>query len=202
MPTVVVPFAGPDGKTRLQLSASARRDLSHAMLGDVLAACVGVAPTRVVTPDRDVVALLREAGAEAVADPGGGQGAAVEAALATVVSGPVLVVNADLPCVGSHDLWSLLAATGEGGLAMVQAADGTTNALGLYEPTAFAQLYGPGSAARFREHAAGLGLEAVSLVIPNLADDVDSLHDLRRLEHRCGPRTRACLAELAEGARS
>jgi 2-phospho-L-lactate guanylyltransferase (CobY/MobA/RfbA family) len=95
-----------------------------------------------------------------------------------------------------HDLRSLLAATPAGSLALVEALDGTTNALSLPAPEAFAPLYGPGSADRFREHAASLGLEAVSVALPNIADDVDTMEDLTRLQLRAGPRTQACLAEL------
>jgi 2-phospho-L-lactate guanylyltransferase (CobY/MobA/RfbA family) len=97
------------------------------------------------------------------------------------------------------DLRALAAATPAGGIALVEALDGTTNALGLSAPEAFAPLYGPGSAARFRAHAHDLGLEAISVAVPNLADDVDTLDDLERLQLRCGPRTQACLAELPVG---
>jgi hypothetical protein len=57
-------------------------------------------------------------------------------------------------------------------------------------------MYGRDSAARFRAHANGLGLDSVSVAIPNLADDVDTLDDLSRLHLRLGPRTQAALAEL------
>jgi 2-phospho-L-lactate guanylyltransferase len=129
-----------------------------------------------------------------VRDPGRGQGAAVEAALAGVGPGPILVVNADLPCVVADDLRALLDAAPDG-IALAEASDGTTNALSLPYPDAFAPLYGAGSAARFAEHAAALGLAVVSVTVPNLADDVDTLDDLRRLRARSGPRTRACLAD-------
>ncbi len=82
------------------------------------------------------------------------------------------------------------------GSRFVGALDGTTNALGLSGPAAFAPVYGPGSASRFQAHAAGLGLEAVSVAVPNLAEDVDTLDDLHRLRLRCGPHTQACLAAL------
>jgi 2-phospho-L-lactate guanylyltransferase len=196
VPTVLIPFAGPEGKTRLHESRRVRRTLGQAMFCDVLAACVPVGRTRVVTPDEDAAAAAVEAGAEAVADPGGGQGDAVRAALEGLEPGGILVVNADVPCVVPHDLRSLLAATPAGSLALVEALDGTTNALSLPAPEAFAPLYGPGSADRFREHAASLGLEAVSVALPNLADDVDTMEDLTRLQLRAGPRTQACLAEL------
>jgi 2-phospho-L-lactate guanylyltransferase len=196
MATVVIPFAGAEGKTRLHSSSRIRRALAQAMFCDVLAACLPVGRVRVVTRDARAADAARDAGADSVADPGGGQGPAVEAGLAEVEPGGILVVNADLPCAVPDDLRSLLAATPAGCLALVEALDGTTNALSLPSPAAFAPLYGPSSSDRFREHAASLGLDAVSVVLPNLADDVDTMDDLTRLQLRAGPRTQACLAEL------
>jgi 2-phospho-L-lactate guanylyltransferase len=195
MPTIVIPFAA-DGKTRLHPAARIRRALAQAMFCDVLAACVLVGNARVVTTDAETAAIARETGAETVADPGGGQDAAVQAGLEGVEPGGILVVNADLPCVVPHDLRSLLAATPAGCLGLVEAFDGTTNALSLPSTDAFAPLYGPSSAGRFRAHAGSLGLEAVSVVVPNLADDVDTMDELTRLQLRAGPRTQACLVEL------
>jgi 2-phospho-L-lactate/phosphoenolpyruvate guanylyltransferase len=196
MPTLVIPFAGAEGKTRLHESAVVRATLARAMFGDVLAACLPVGRTRVVTPDAEAAEAALEAGAEVVADPGGGQGAAVLAGLEGVEMGGILVVNADVPCAVPHDLRSLLAATPAGGVALVEASDGTTNALSLPAPEVFAPLYGPGSAGRFRAHAAGLRIEAVSVALPNLADDVDRMDELSRLQLRVGPRTQAALAQL------
>ncbi len=196
MPTVVIPFAGAEGKTRLHSSTRIRRSLAYAMFCDVLAACVAVGRTRVVTPDEEAADAAREAGAEVVADQGGGQGPAVEAGLAGVGLGGILVVNADVPCVVPHDLRSLLAATPAGCLALVEALDGTTNALSLPSSDVFAPLYGPGSSGRFRTHGSSLGLDVVSVALPNLADDVDTMEDLTRLQLRAGPQTQACLAEL------
>jgi 2-phospho-L-lactate guanylyltransferase len=184
MPTVVIPFAGAAGKTRLHESPEVRRALSEAMLGDVVAACIPIGPVRVVTPDED--ALGDVVGVELVADPGEGQGAAVAAALAGV-EGPVVVVNADLPCVVPTDI-RLLAETAP---ALVAAADGTTNALSLVSADAFRPLYGPASAERFHT-ACG----AVSMALPNLADDVDTITDLARLQFRLGPRTLVALDRL------
>jgi 2-phospho-L-lactate/phosphoenolpyruvate guanylyltransferase len=189
MTTVVVPFAGSSGKTRLDAPRRTRRELSLAMLADVLAAAVVVGRTVVVTPDDDGAAGAREAGAEVVADPGGGQGPAVQAAL-TGLEGRVLVVNADLPCAVPSDLRALADAVPEHGLALVEALDGTTNALGLSDAGVFAPVYGPDSANRFRS----LGVEAIAVAVPNLAEDVDTLADLERLQLRCGPRTQAVLA--------
>jgi 2-phospho-L-lactate guanylyltransferase len=189
---VVIPHAGPAGKTRLELNPSAREELSRAMLADVLAAAVDIGTTWVVTPDPAAGATAREAGATVVPDPGGGQGAAVAAALSQAGSGPVLVVNSDLPSLSAADLRALAEATPGSGIAVAAAEDGTTNALGLSDPTLFAPLYGPGSAARFLAHAP----TAVSVTRPGLRDDADSLADVVRLAPRCGPRTRACLAKV------
>jgi 2-phospho-L-lactate/phosphoenolpyruvate guanylyltransferase len=196
MPMVVVPFAGVEGKTRLHASRAARRDLSLAMLGDVLAAIAAVGAPHVVTRDRDGAAFARDFGVHVLDDPGGGQGAAVQAALGALESGPVVIVNADVPCVVPADLRALLAANPPNGLALVEALDGTTNALSLPGAYAFAPLYGRDSAARFHAHAASLGLDSVSAAIPNLAEDVDTVEDLQRLQLRLGPRTQACFAEL------
>ncbi|MFL5941929.1 MAG: 2-phospho-L-lactate guanylyltransferase [Gaiellaceae bacterium] len=196
MATVVIPFAGAEGKTRLHESRRVRRALGQAMFCDVLAACVSVGRTRVVTPDEEAAAAALDAGAETVADPGGGQGTAVQAALGGVGPGGILVVNADVPCVVPDDLRALLSATPAGSFALVEALDGTTNALSVPAVEAFAPLYGRDSADRFRAHAASLGLDAVSVALPNLADDVDTMEDLTRLQLRAGPRTQACLAEL------
>jgi 2-phospho-L-lactate guanylyltransferase len=166
------------------------------MLGDVLAAVRAVAETRVVTGDAEGAAVARAAGAAVVDDPGGGQGAAVAAALDGVEPGAILIVNADLPCVVPGDLHALLAAAPPGGFALVEAPDGTTNALCVPAREAFSSLYGPGSAARFRAHAERLGLHVESAAVPNLADDVDTLDDLRRLSQRLGPRSRTALAAL------
>lgn len=201
MTTVVIPFTGVEGKTRLHASRRLRRELSLAMLGDVLAAAFVVGEPHVVTSDPEGSAVAREAGAVVVDDPGGGQGAAVQAALAGLPPAPILIVNADVPCVLPDDLRALLAATPAGGIAFVEALDGTTNALGLSGPETFAPLYGRDSALRFRAHAESLGLQPVSVALPNLADDVDTLEDLQRLHLRLGPRSQACLAELTAAAR-
>jgi 2-phospho-L-lactate guanylyltransferase (CobY/MobA/RfbA family) len=180
MPAVIVPFRRESAKRRLDpLPEEARGALAKAMLADVMAACEPVAPV-VVTQEND-------------------QGEAVENVLRRIESGPLLVVNADLPCAQPRDLLALLGALPDGGMALVEARDGTTNALALAAPHLFAPLYGPGSAERFRARAARLDVPVVSAEIPNLADDVDTVDDLERLEGRLGPHTAAALAELRAG---
>jgi 2-phospho-L-lactate/phosphoenolpyruvate guanylyltransferase len=181
MATIVVPHRGPSGKTRLPALPS-RPELVAAMLEDVLAACLEVDRTVVVTPEP--VGVI--AGVEVVMDQGSGQGLAVAAGLALAQSGSVLVLNSDLPCATPTDLELLLGAVPPGGLALVPAADGTTNALALSSANLFRPLYGPGSAARFAALARSRALH-----LRNLVDDVDTVHDLARIADRAGPRTRA-----------
>jgi 2-phospho-L-lactate guanylyltransferase len=195
---IVVPFRA-GGKTRLP--AALREEAALAMLGDVLAAAAQVGPTNVVTADAAAGYVAAELGAAVVADPGGGQGAAVAAALASL-AGPVLVVNADLPRARPSDLNALALPAQAGTLALVEARDGTTNALGLPSPAAFAPLYGAGSAAQFRAHARALGLVQHDVALRNLEEDVDTLEDLARVGSRAGPRTRALVATLRAPGRN
>ncbi len=195
MATLVVPFRGVEGKSRLgRLQRDRRAALAHAMLADVVDACIAIGPTVVVAPAGTPVGE-----AVFVADPGSGQGAAVrvglDAAVAAGGGAPYLVVNADLACVTARDLFTLAGAVPDGGLALAAAADGTTNALALSSPDLFESVYGRGSAARFAALAPSRTVDA-----PNLIDDVDTVADLERLGGRVGPRTRAVLAAMSVGA--
>jgi 2-phospho-L-lactate guanylyltransferase (CobY/MobA/RfbA family) len=166
MALVVVPFRRRGGKSRLGLGP----EIAQAMLEDVLEAASSVGPV-------------------VVADAAGGQGAAVAAELERHPDGPALVVNADLPCANARDLHALLGSVPPDGIAIVEARDGTTNALALSSPRLFADLYGAQSAARFRAHA-----PCATVSIPNLVDDVDTMSDLERVAGRVGPHTAEALA--------
>jgi 2-phospho-L-lactate/phosphoenolpyruvate guanylyltransferase len=192
MAAILVPFRGAEGKRRLApATPEARVALGLAMLADVLAAAVAVARTTVVTNDEAAWRVAAELEVDVLAGVPMGQGPAVEAALRRLEPvGPVLVVNADLPCVQPDDLRALLAAVPPAGVAVAPAADGTTNALALADAALFEPLYGPGSADRFL----ALTGQAVTVQHPNLAHDVDTLEDLRRYERRTGPRTQMALA--------
>ena len=148
------------------------------MLVDVVDAALEVGDVRVVTNDVEAADAARALGAHVVADPGGGQGRAVEAGLDGLV-GQSLVVNADLPCATSDALVRLSRA----GVALVAAPDGTTNALSVPEAGAFQPLYGPGSAERFA--AAGF----IPVDLPELARDIDTLADLEAVGHPLSGRT-------------
>src|SRR2546423_1383658 len=110
MATIVVPFRRENAKRGLRpLPEEERALLAEAMLADVLAAAETIGRTTVASE----------------AD----QGEAVELALRGIDLGPILIVNADLPCAQPRDLLALLGALPDGGMALVEAPDGTTNAL-------------------------------------------------------------------------
>ena len=163
MATYVIPFRSI-GKTRL-----GDRELAQAMMSDVVDAC------RAADADDLII----------VGAPGG-QGEAIRGAL-SAQSGPVTIVNADLPCATAEELRRLSASAP----AIVAAPDGTTNAIALRDAREFVPLYGPGSAARYRE-----ALEANPLDLPGLRDDVDTWDDLDRVRTRVGPNTRRYLEGL------
>jgi 2-phospho-L-lactate guanylyltransferase (CobY/MobA/RfbA family) len=177
VPTIVVPYRG-DAKRRLP--AGIRAAAALAMLGDVVAAALEVGIVLVVTDDAGAV----PPSAIHVPDPEAGLGAAVAAGLRGA-PGHALVLNADLPAATPEAIRRLAYA----GLALVEAADGTTNALSLPDPAVFAPLYGPASASRFRASA-----PFATARIPELESDVDTFEDLERLAASLGPRTRALLA--------
>jgi 2-phospho-L-lactate guanylyltransferase len=193
---IVVPFRGESGKQRFDAPDDVRAEIALAMLGDVVTAAAATGETLVVTNDAAARRLSAELGAEPVDDPGGGQGAAVGAALEHAYEGVVLVVNADLPCVVPHDLRVLAGAAELGAIGYVEAADGTTNALAFPDRSMYAPLFGAASAARFRDHAAAIGATAIACAIPNLSDDVDTVQDLERVGLRAGPRTQAALGRV------
>ena len=193
MPTLVVPFRGSGGKSRLEpLADDVRAALADAMLADVLAAAAAVGPTFLVAPEA-------AGSATHVPDPHRGQGAAVVAALDAAVgvgsAAPFVVVNADLPCVRPRDLLALAGAVPADGLAVAAALDGTTNAVALASADLFQPLYGPGSAERFAALGPSQRVDA-----PNLVDDVDTIDDLARLEPRLGSNTRRAVASLRRRA--
>jgi len=190
--TIVVPFR-EGGKSRLP--PEIRREAALAMLGDVLDAAVRAGETRIVTDDLAACLVAADLGVETVPDPGGGQGPAVAAALRGL-DGPVIVVNADVPCVRPSDLNALAVPPRSGAVSLVEAPDGTTNALGLPFAEVFVPLFGRGSAAQFRAHARALGLVCHDIGLRNLQDDVDTVEALERIGPRAGPRTRTLLAML------
>jgi 2-phospho-L-lactate guanylyltransferase len=189
----VIPFRA-GGKSRLP--EELRREVSLAMLGDVVEVAVAVGEVRVVTDDAAGRLVASDLGARLIDDPGEGQGEAVAAGLEGA-EGLCLVVNADVPRIRASDLNALAVPALLGKLAIVEARDGTTNALGIPRAEVFRPLYGQDSAGQFRAHAVALGLDFEELTLPNLVEDVDTLADLERVGSRAGSRTAEMLDAIS-----
>lgn len=159
------------------LDADARHDLALTMLARTVEACrqAGLDPC-VVSPDPAVHASAALLGARSLDDGGADLTEAVTLALAHHADAAVVVVvAADLPEITSEALVELLEAARP--LALVAAADGTTNAVAARPPATFTPSYGPGSAAR---HG------GVHVRIAALERDLDTTADLQRVLAPCG----------------
>jgi 2-phospho-L-lactate guanylyltransferase len=140
----------PRGKSRLAgvLDEDARSDLVLFLMRRVVRACQEAGlEVCVVSPDAQVHGAARALGADVLDDGGRDLSASVGLALERHAGAPgVVVLAADLPHVTAGDVRELIAHARP--LALVAAADGTTNAVAASPPAAFRPSYGPGSAAR------------------------------------------------------
>jgi 2-phospho-L-lactate guanylyltransferase len=199
-PTVLVPLRDR-GKSRLadDMTREGRWDLATAMLADVLTALAsaGLTDVVVVAGGPDAHGAARALGARVIDDPGSAGG--LDGALAAAgrgLTGPTLIVAADLPCLGASDLLAVLAADTE--VVVAPTRDGGTGALLRPRPDAMATAYGPGSAARHESMARDAGLSVARIDAPGLAHDVDTRADLVDASVRgVGPATRALLDRWA-----
>ena len=200
MAQIVVPFRGENGKQRLDTSDDVRSQLALAMLGDVLAAATVAGRTLVVTDDKAGRALAAELGAEPVARS---RPAGREPRSRPRSSGwrraPVLVVNADLPCVVPHDLRTLAGAAELGAIGYVEAEDGTTNALALPRDgalrAALRRAAAPPASATTPTASAS---PAVACAIPNLATTSTRSTTSIGSASRAGPRTQAAIGRALQ----
>jgi 2-phospho-L-lactate guanylyltransferase len=201
------------GKSRLAaaLGHEGARVLALAMLEDVVAALRAVsrlAVVAVVTPDADVAAVARAAGARALvgADPGLNPSLERAAtALGPACEGGLLVVLGDVAGVRAEELERVLdalASLGRPGVVLVPSGDGGTAALARDPADAIPPRFGPASAAAHREAARAAGVPLVELALPSLALDLDDEEDLRAFlaGPGAGARTRAALAALGVAA--
>ncbi len=169
------------------LDPAARRELSLAMLTDVLdalAAAPGLDGIAVVSRDARVMEFTRRRGHRVIEETGADLNAAVTQAT-KVLSGEgcarVLVMPADLPLAAPEEIAAVLAALAEApGLALVPDRHGVgTNALACTPPDAIAPSFGAGSCARHLQAARNAGIPATVLRLPGLGLDIDTPEDLR-----------------------
>lgn len=158
------------------LDAAGRRELTVAMLRDVLAAalaCPVLDKVAVVTRDADVLTLAKDAGAEGLPEPGGLNEALTSAGEALAQRGVdrLLVLAADLPLVATDDIATVAQADAD--VVIVPSMDGGTNALAL-PPSGIAFRFGPDSARRHLAAAAVADLRSLTLDLPAISFDVDT----------------------------
>jgi 2-phospho-L-lactate guanylyltransferase len=206
--TAVLPVKRFDAaKQRLAagMDGEHRRRLVEAMAADVLEA-IGEARTIertiVVSDEPAAQRLAAEAGAEALADPGGGH---VEAALAGIAAAEaagadcVVLLPGDCPLLDPHELDRLLTGVPERYVGIVPDRHGTgTNALVLSPPSAIVPAFGEGSRARHvaaaREAGVPFGVEELASLGLDLDTPADLIALTRELESRRGRAARAARA--------
>lgn len=183
MTTVIVPMNRLDrvkGRLDPLLTGTERRALMLATLATVLEAVRGAGETPLVlTADPEEFV---EAGIEASYLAEDGLGGGLNGQLERVTAGleAALILHADLPLATSGAIARVLdAGTGPRGIAIVESADGGTNAMLLRPAGAFALAYGKGSHAAHVAAAGAAGYRVVRVEAPELALDLDTEDDLR-----------------------
>jgi 2-phospho-L-lactate guanylyltransferase len=173
--SLIVPVKGlTTAKSRLAAAAGEHREaLVLAMACDTVAAalaCPLVGSVLAVTDDPLLAAELADLGADVAPDPGTGLNPALRYG-ASLLSGPVGAMNADLPALRPAELSRVLTISDP--CAFVPDLDGTGTTLylsrGAFEPAFGADSRNRHLALGARELTAG----------PGLRRDVDTLHDLR-----------------------
>ena len=205
---VIAVRGGPAAKGRCApvLGASARAELTTAMLGDMLAV-LGEASTvsRIwaVTPTPELADSAARAGATPILETAAeGLAAAFTTALQRIGrESPdtlVMLVPGDLPHLDARELDAVIAAHRPGEITLVAArADGGTGAVLMGASTPLAFSYGPGSLERHRLAALALGLQVRVVAVPGLAFDLDRPTDIAAvLASPRATRTRALLQSL------
>lgn len=185
---VLIPAKGFAGaKQRLSgiLGAADRATLAAAMLQHTLGVVQQVFPAERVTVVTRSAAVRQAVAGSASAHMCRAEGLNAELAEAAAdVAPPLLVLHADLPLLDAAALDALLAPAADVVLAPDRAGTGTNALLQRRPPFFFA--FGPGSAARHRQHAATRGLTCASVRRAALAHDFDDANDWRALEEAIG----------------
>lgn len=206
---VIVPVKGlGEAKSRLAavLAPEQRAALVLAMLEDVLAAVRAVHDglLLLVTPDEEYAPAADRAGANLIADAGGGYNAAVAQSLAAAAAreaDAALVLPADQPRAQPAELRAAIEALEGAAVVVAPSRDGGTGLLGLRPPSAIAPAFGLGSGARHRALGEAAGLTVAWLELPSLRDDVDEAGDLIEGAAPLGAATAAFVAAHASTLR-
>lgn len=184
--TAIVPVKRLDSaKQRLasSLIPSQRRRLMEAMFRDTMAA-VGAARQLdriiVVSADRQIARIARQAGATTIADPPdcGHSGAAL-LGIAAAGDEPVILLPGDCPLLDPREIDHLLTGLPRPFVTVVPDRHGTgTNALVLNPRDAIVPSFGEGSCARHVEAARRAGIPHAVEPVPTLGLDMDTPADI------------------------
>ena len=182
-------------KSRLSalLSATERRALVLAMLGDVLAAvraARSIDIVGVISADPAVLELTAARGAHALPDQAPNLNAALtQAAEHYTARGAtaVLALPADIPLLQAHEIANMIATRiAARGMVIAPSRDGGTNALLAWPPLALPFLFGEGSHARHLAAASERSMNIREFRAPGMELDVDRPDDLLLLAEKDG----------------
>lgn len=168
------------------LDAHERRELSLAMLDDVLAALSQSQVHRVTVISRDAAAyqIATAHGATIVVDQTSDLNAALhQAAVDVPDAAAILVAPSDIPLLRAEDI-AVLSATS--GVALTPAHDGGTNLLLAPAAREWTFLFGPDSFARHCAEARRRGLPVDVVRLRHLERDIDEIDDLIWLAQQPG----------------
>lgn len=188
MPTeIVIPQGGIAGsKMRLSpvLTDSQRRALVTAMLARVIRIALEIAPVSVVSPTRELEAVVVGCGARFVLETWHGLNGALEQARGAVLSrgvDTVAVLHADLPQVTSTDVAALVSAVpSPWGVAIAPDLAGVgTNAMAVRSADPIPYRFGLESCRAHSDEAGRAGIPVRLVSRRGLAFDLDTPEDLR-----------------------
>ncbi|MCE5209065.1 MAG: 2-phospho-L-lactate guanylyltransferase [Chloroflexi bacterium] len=176
------------GKSRLadRLSVEQRILLNRSLAENTLTICKSVPAIEhllIVSSGREMHRFAIKCGVEFVEEPVGGINAALETAAVHAVrngAGSLLVLHGDLPSLRKAEL-EILAHAGsrENSICIVSDHHKTgTNALLLNPPDCIPFLFGEGSYLKHVSAARYRNIEIVSLNLPSISFDLDTIEDL------------------------
>lgn len=189
-PRIIVPHRGLEAaKTRLapSLAPEDREALARQLLERVLAAArEAYADVVVITPSRELAAVVEPTGGRVVVQRGMGLNEGLEQARFDALVDDVdtlVVLHGDLPNLHPSDIEALVAALppGQPGVAIAPDRAGTgTNGLVLRPPGVMNFRFGPGSFSAHLAEAERAGVPVVAVNRAGLAFDLDTPEDLAR----------------------
>jgi 2-phospho-L-lactate/phosphoenolpyruvate guanylyltransferase len=169
---------------------AARLEIARALWADALELCTRseFLEWTIVSAAPEVLDSARNAGLRVIQDPGAGLNAALEVAIADVMSRgaeSATILPADVPLAQPEDLQDIIDTGEASDLVVVPSLrDGGTNALHLRPPTIVEPRFGPGSLAAHVALAGERGLRCSILDLERLSLDVDTPEDVVELVER------------------